>query len=84
MDEEVNPYELLDLSINATEKDIKSAYRKYSLKVHPDRVSCQFKLSNIPIVTMMCSTQITQTRLESSTSSIKRMSYSLTPYGDSR
>lgn len=36
--EEVNPYELLGLSIEATEAEIKTAYRQRSLKVHPDRV----------------------------------------------
>jgi DnaJ homolog subfamily C member 17 len=37
-DEETNPYELLGLLLEATDQDIKSAYRKLSLKVHPDRV----------------------------------------------
>jgi len=37
-DLEINPYELLDLSTDATEQDIRTAYRKISLKVHPDRV----------------------------------------------
>ncbi|PIL34626.1 transporter [Ganoderma sinense ZZ0214-1] len=35
--EDVNPYELLGLSIEATEQEIKTAYRQRSLKVHPDR-----------------------------------------------
>lgn len=38
-EEEVNPYELLGISIEATEQEIKTAYRQRSLKVHPDRVS---------------------------------------------
>ena len=43
--EEVNPYELLGLSIEATEQEIKTAYRQRSLKVHPDRVSiCSLSL----------------------------------------
>ncbi len=33
-----NPYELLDVSVDASETDIKTAYRRISLKVHPDRV----------------------------------------------
>ena len=37
-DPETNPYELLDLSTDATDQDIRTAYRKLSLKVHPDRV----------------------------------------------
>ena len=38
-DEDVNPYELLGLGIEATDADIRKAYRTRSLKVHPDRVS---------------------------------------------
>ncbi len=38
-EEEGNPYELLGLTVEATEQDIRTAYRKLSLKVHPDRVS---------------------------------------------
>ncbi|KAH7344729.1 DnaJ domain-containing protein [Rhizoctonia solani] len=34
---EPDAYEILGLSIEATEKEIKSTYRKLSLKVHPDR-----------------------------------------------
>ena len=35
---ETNPFEILGLGVEATEQEIKSAYRKLSLKVHPDRV----------------------------------------------
>ncbi|KAK7031330.1 J domain-containing protein [Favolaschia claudopus] len=35
--QEVNPYELLALSLDATEQDIRTAYRQTSRKVHPDR-----------------------------------------------
>lgn len=35
---EPNPYELLGISQEATETEIRSAYRARSLKVHPDRV----------------------------------------------
>lgn len=38
-EENVNAYELLKLETEATEQEIKTAYRKLSLKVHPDRVS---------------------------------------------
>lgn len=38
-EEEQNPYELLDVKLEATEQEIRTAYRQRSLKVHPDRVS---------------------------------------------
>ena len=41
--DEKNPYELLGVTLESTEGEIKTAYRKLSLKVHPDRVR-QFKL----------------------------------------
>ena len=43
---EENPYELLDLSQEATDAEIRTAYRTRSLKVHPDRVrlSCSVLL----------------------------------------
>eukprot|EP01038_Epipyxis_sp_PR26KG_P005820 gene5820-8026_t len=34
----LNPYEVLQLGIDATDDDIKNRYRKLSLKVHPDRL----------------------------------------------
>ncbi|KAF6764304.1 DnaJ domain-containing protein [Ephemerocybe angulata] len=34
---EISPYELLNLSLEATDQEIKTAYRQRSLKVHPDR-----------------------------------------------
>ena len=37
-DIDVNPYELLDVKLEATEQEIRTAYRQRSLKVHPDRV----------------------------------------------
>ena len=50
---EVNPYELLDVNLESSEADIRRAYRQRSLKVHPDRVMSsqyplkQHKLSDI-------------------------------------
>jgi len=46
---EPNPYELLGISQDATETEIRSAYRARSLKVHPDRVRLfQFTLHPAP------------------------------------
>jgi DnaJ family protein C protein 17 len=39
--DEPNAYELLELTIEATEADIRRAYRQRSLKLHPDKV-CPF------------------------------------------
>ncbi|PPQ80570.1 hypothetical protein CVT25_001604 [Psilocybe cyanescens] len=36
-DEDVNPYDLLGVKTEATEQEIRTAYRQRSLKVHPDR-----------------------------------------------
>lgn len=36
--EDIDYYGLLDLTQSATLQEIKTAYRKKSLKVHPDRV----------------------------------------------
>ncbi|KAF7318981.1 J domain-containing protein [Mycena chlorophos] len=36
-EKEINPYELLGLDDQATEQDIRTAYRQTSRKVHPDR-----------------------------------------------
>ena len=32
-----NPFRILHLEYNATEDDVKKAYRKFSLKYHPDK-----------------------------------------------
>ena len=40
--EEQNPYDLLGLPLEATEAQIRTAYRVKSLKVHPDRVGILF------------------------------------------
>jgi hypothetical protein len=44
---EPDAYEILGLTIEATEKEIKSTYRKLSLKVHPDRVCCMFCFASL-------------------------------------
>ncbi|EEB86767.1 hypothetical protein MPER_16156, partial [Moniliophthora perniciosa FA553] len=36
-EEEISPYELLDVKQEATEQEIRTAYRQRSLRVHPDR-----------------------------------------------
>lgn len=38
-EDERSAYEILSVPNDASDGDIKSAYRKQSLKVHPDRVS---------------------------------------------
>ncbi|KAJ3988945.1 DnaJ-domain-containing protein [Lentinula detonsa] len=35
--EELNPYELLNVKVESTDQEIRTAYRQRSLKVHPDR-----------------------------------------------
>lgn len=37
-DDDQNPYELLGVTLESTEAEIRKAYRQRSLKVHPDRV----------------------------------------------
>jgi hypothetical protein len=39
-DEEKNAYEIVGVGIDATDADIKKAFRQRSLKTHPDRVRC--------------------------------------------
>jgi DnaJ homolog subfamily C member 17 len=50
--EDSNPYELLGVKIDATEQEIKTAYRQRSLKIHPDKVyarpSCSSAHSSHP------------------------------------
>lgn len=52
-DPEINPYDLLGLSTDATDQDIRTAYRKLSLKVHPDRV-CETHSSNFQPHSLRC------------------------------
>jgi hypothetical protein len=40
--EDVNPYELLEVTLESTEAEIRKAYRQKSLKCHPDRVCCAY------------------------------------------
>ena len=37
-EEDVNPYELIGVTTESTDADIRKAYRQRSLKVHTDRV----------------------------------------------
>lgn len=53
-DEEANPYELLGVTMESSEQDIRTAYRRLSLKVHPDRVSpppclCFVRILNVAL-----------------------------------
>ena len=47
--DKVNPYELLDISLESSEADIRRAYRQQSLKVHPDRV-CLLNIHGITFI----------------------------------
>lgn len=38
-EEDQNPYDLLGVTLESPEAEIRKAYRQRSLKVHPDRVS---------------------------------------------
>jgi hypothetical protein len=37
--EDTNAYQILDIKVDATEKEIKKAYRLKSITVHPDKVN---------------------------------------------
>ena len=39
----INPYHVLDLPVDASQSDIKTAYRKAALKSHPDKVAEEHK-----------------------------------------
>lgn len=52
-DEEVNPYELLGVTLESSEQDIRTAYRKVSLKVHPDRVSVLLYLIHASVLSVV-------------------------------
>jgi curved DNA-binding protein CbpA len=42
-----DPYEVLGVPLESTEKQIQSAYRKLSVKCHPDRVSTKESMISI-------------------------------------
>jgi hypothetical protein len=44
---DVNPYQLLDVKIESTDQEIRTAYRQRSLKVHPDRVRIHLCASSV-------------------------------------
>lgn len=61
--DEVNPYELLEVTLESSEADIRRAYRQRSLKVHPDRVmSSQYPLNNINYLTNTIESQQSRCR----------------------
>lgn len=45
---EDKPYEVLGLEVDCTSKDIKKAYRKLSLMLHPDKVRLGAACTNVP------------------------------------
>lgn len=48
--EEKNAYEVVGVGSDATEADIKKAFRQRSLKTHPDRVRPPFALVRSPLI----------------------------------
>ena len=61
--DEVNPYELLDVNLESSEAEIRRAYRQRSLKVHPDRVmSSQHLPNNIRYLTNTTESQQSRCR----------------------
>jgi len=47
----LDPYRILSLEVGATDQEIKKAYRKASLKWHPDKTSApEARTSTIPVV----------------------------------
>lgn len=52
--DEINPYELLEITLEATDQEIRTAYRKRSLKVHPDRVRTSFVAPCFHPLTVSC------------------------------
>jgi len=56
---EENPYDLLGLSQEATDAEIRTAYRTRSLKVHPDRVRLPLNPSHPHSHTARCRIEMT-------------------------
>lgn len=52
-EEEVNPYELLGVTLDVADGDIRKAYRQRSLKVHPDRVCVVLYVRNIHLTNLL-------------------------------
>lgn len=50
--EEKNAYEVVGVTSDATEADIKKAFRQRSLKTHPDRVRLPFSLKRLTLTTV--------------------------------
>lgn len=44
-EEQISAYEMLEIEPEASEADIRRAYRQRSLKLHPDKVSSSIALS---------------------------------------
>lgn len=42
----IDPYTLLGVEVTATDKVVQKAYRKLSLKCHPDKVGVHLQLRN--------------------------------------
>jgi hypothetical protein len=62
-EEEVNPYELLSVTTESTEQEIRTAYRQRSLKVHPDRVRLRVYLFTSMLILFIVPTTRIQTTL---------------------
>lgn len=62
-EEEINPYELLSVTTESTEQEIRTAYRQRSLKVHPDRVRLRVYLFTSMLILLFTPTTRIQTTL---------------------
>jgi curved DNA-binding protein CbpA len=57
----INPYKLLNLSKNCTEKEIKTTYKKLALKYHPDRPNGSH--SHFQVITYCCKSLLKDLKL---------------------